>query len=54
MDNETAVPPLGAGLESVTVQLLDALDPRLVGLQTNEDTSTGATRLIVAGAELPL
>ena len=41
-------------MDSVTVQLLDALDPRLVGLHTNEDTTTGATRLIVTGVELPL
>jgi hypothetical protein len=39
---------------SVTVQALLALGPRLVGLHASEDTSTGATRLIVAGAELPL
>jgi len=51
---DTAAPPAGAGLVSVTVQELEAFDPRLVGLHAREDTSTGATRLIVAGAELLL
>ncbi len=51
---DTTAPPAGAGLESVTVQELDAFDPRLVGLHTSEDTSTGAIRLIVAGAEVLL
>ncbi len=52
--NATAAPPTGAGLVSVTVQELEAFEPRLVGLHASEDTSTGATRLIVAGAELLL
>jgi hypothetical protein len=51
---DTAAPPDGAGLVSVTVQELEAFDPRLVGLHAREDTSTGATRLMVAGAELLL
>ena len=50
----TAAPPAGAAVESVTVHTLVAFDPRLVGLHASEDTSTGATRLIVAGAELLL
>ena len=33
---------------------LVAFDPKLVGLHTSELTNTGATRLIVAGLELPL
>ena len=48
----TVEPPAGAACVSVTVQLLVALCPRLVGLQTTLDTSTGATRLIVAVCEL--
>jgi hypothetical protein len=50
----TTAPPTGATFVNVTVHALVALDPRLLGLHTNELTSTGATRPIVAGAELPL
>ena len=50
----TRAPPVGAGCVSVTVQVEDEFGPRLVGLQLSEDTSTGATRLIVAFAELLL
>ena len=50
----TAAPPVGATCVSVTVQVLDAFCPRLVGLHTSDDTVTGATRLIVALAELLL
>jgi hypothetical protein len=52
--NVTVAPPAGATFVNVTVHALAAFDPRLVGLQTNELTSTGVTRPIVAGAELPL
>ena len=48
-----AAPPVGAALVSVTVQLLEALGPRLVGLQASEETSTAAM-LMVALAELLL
>jgi hypothetical protein len=54
LDRVTRAPPAGAALVKVTVQELDAFCPRLVGLQTSEETSTGATRLIVALAELLL
>jgi hypothetical protein len=47
----SVVPPAGAGWLSVTVQLLDALWLRLVGLQLTLDTDTGGTRLIVATCE---
>jgi hypothetical protein len=50
----TAAPPVGAGWVSVTVQALEAFAPRLVGLQASEETSTGATRVMAALAELPL
>ncbi len=44
----TMAPPVGAGWVRVTVQALEALGPRLVGLQASEKTSTGAIRLMVA------
>ena len=50
----TAAPPVGAAWVSVTMHELEALGPRLVGLQTSEETSTEAARLMVALAELPL
>ena len=50
----TSAPPAGAALVKVTVHVLEAFGPRLVGLQASEETSTGATRLIVALAELLL
>jgi hypothetical protein len=36
------------------VQVLEELDPRLVGLQTSEETSTDVTMPMVALAELLL
>ena len=50
----TLAPPVGAACVRVTVQVLEEFGPTLVGLQTSEDTSTGATRLMVALAELLL
>jgi hypothetical protein len=50
----TVAPPVGAAWVRVTVQVLDEFGPRLVGLQAREDTSTGATRLMLALAELLL
>jgi hypothetical protein len=50
----TLAPPAGAGWVRVTVQVLDEFGPRLVGLQASEETSTGATRLMLALAELLL
>ena len=50
----TLAPPEGAAPLSVTVQVLDAFCPSVVGLQASEDTTTGATRAIVALAELLL
>ena len=44
----TTDPPIGAACERVTVHVLTALWPRLAGLQASVDTSTGASRLIVA------
>ena len=50
----TLDPPAGAVWLSVTVHVLRALCPRLVGLQATVETSTGAgaSRLIVAVWEL--
>jgi hypothetical protein len=45
-------PPGGAVCVKVTVHVLTALCPRLVGLQATPDTSAGADRLIVAVFEL--
>ena len=50
----TLAPPVGAACVNVTVHVLEAFCPRLVGLHVNEDTTTGATKLTVAFAELPL
>jgi hypothetical protein len=47
-------PPAGATLDSVTVQVLEAFCPMLVGLQTSEDTIAGATSVMVALAEVLL
>jgi len=48
----TLYPPAGAVWVSVTVQMLTALCPRLVGLQATPETCTAASRLMVAGCEL--
>ena len=50
----TLAPPAGAGCVRVTVQVLEALGPRLAGAQVKDDTSTVAARLTVALAELLL
>jgi len=48
----TALPPAGAAWFKVTVHVLEALGPRLLGLQASPVTVTGATRLTVALCEL--
>ena len=48
----TLDPPAGAVWVSVTVHVLTALCPRLVGLHTTPETSTGASRLTAAVFEL--
>jgi hypothetical protein len=50
----TTAPPAGAALVNVTVQVLEELGPRLVGLQASEETRTEVTRLTVVLAELEL
>jgi len=52
--NVTIAPPAGAACVNVTVQVLEAFCPRLVGLHAREDTSTAAARFTVVLAELPL
>jgi hypothetical protein len=41
-DRMTIAPPVGAALLRVTVQVLEALGPRLVGLQASAEMSAGA------------
>ena len=53
LESETAEPPVGAALVNVTVQVLAALEFRLVGLQLRAETRTGAARLIVAVFDWP-
>ena len=50
----TLAPPVGADWVKVTVQVVEELGPRLVGLQAKEETRTGATRLTLVFEELPL
>jgi hypothetical protein len=50
----TNAPPAGATLDKVTVHVLEAFRPKLAGLHDSVDTSTGATRLTVAFAEVLL
>jgi hypothetical protein len=53
-ETETTVPPVGAALERVTVQVLVALEARVVGLHASEERVMGAVRLMVAVWETPL
>ena len=54
LDRETTVPPAGAALLRVTVQVEPAPEVRLVGLHASEVSVTADTRLIVAVCETPL
>lgn len=54
LERVTLTPPVGAAWFRVTVQVLDEFGPRLVGLHTRDDTSTGAAKLTLTVAELPL
>jgi hypothetical protein len=54
-ESATLSPPVEAALVKVTVQVLEALGPRLLGTQARDETSTeAATKLTLALAELPL
>jgi len=52
-DNVTAAPPAGAAFVKITVHVPDAFGPRLAG-QDSEETSTGAVRLRILLAAVPL
>jgi len=54
LDRVTVAPPAGAALVRVTVQVVEALGPTLLGLQASEETSTEAARLTLVLAELAL
>jgi hypothetical protein len=54
LDSVTDEPPVGAVCVSVTVQVVAVLWLRLVGLHVRLESSTGASRLIVAVCELAL
>ena len=54
LDTAMLAPPAGAILLKVTVHVLDAFGPKLVGAQASELTTTCATRLTLVLAELPL
>jgi hypothetical protein len=54
VESNTFTAPVGTLLLKVTVQLLTADGVTTAGLQTNDDTTGGDTRAIVALAELPL
>ena len=53
-DKVMLAPPAGAAWVRDTVQVLEVFGPRLVGLHESDVTSTGATRLTFAVAELLL
>jgi hypothetical protein len=52
LDNEIAIPPAGADWVSITVQVLTAVCPRLLGLHARAETITGANRPILTVCEL--
>jgi len=54
-ESATTAPPDGADWLRVTVHVLEAFEPRIVGLHETAVTDTeGAVRLTVAVTELPL
>ena len=54
LERPTLAPPVGAGWVRFTVQVLEEFALRLLGLQDNADTETGAARLTLVFAELLL
>ncbi|MEI9972370.1 MAG: hypothetical protein WDO73_10155 [Ignavibacteriota bacterium] len=53
-DRLTVAPPVGAAWDSVTVQMLEAFGPRVVGVHDSEETVAETTSAMVLLAELPL
>ena len=49
----TPAPPVGAGWVKVTVHVLEAFGPRLVGLQASEETRTGDTVSVSVALPVP-
>ena len=54
LERPTLAPPVGAAWVRLMVQVLEELAPMLAGLHVRDETSTGATKLTVALAELLL
>jgi hypothetical protein len=54
LERVTLAPPLVAGWLKVMVQVAEELEPTLAGLQTSDDTNTGATRVTIVLTELVL
>lgn len=52
VDSVAAVPPAGAAVERVRVQVVDAFGPMFVGLQDSDGETTGATRVTFALTEV--
>lgn len=53
-DRLMLTPPAGAAWDRVTVQVLEAFGPSVLGVQDSEVTDTGATNVSVLLADLPL
>jgi hypothetical protein len=54
LDKATLAPPPAAACVSMTVQVIEELCPRLVGLQLNEEICAGVVRLTLAIADVLL
>jgi hypothetical protein len=52
-ESETVAPPVGAPWERATVQLLDELGPKLVGLHDSDDTDPDKAKLTFVVADVP-
>jgi hypothetical protein len=50
----TAVPPVGAAFVKATVQVLEAPELSVVGVQTNEESVVGAAKVKAEGFDTPL
>jgi hypothetical protein len=52
--NVTAAPPVGAILDSVTVQSLVVFDPSVIGLHCKDESTVAVTRLKFTDCDVPL